>query len=128
MRCRGGCLTSDGSTFNTWGSRGGRAGIFSCVDLSQEGSMAAILSPDLAVRRSWTRLRTFRSVSIGVRRDCDLGAMDPESESDSHTDCSWLEITVDARLGELGGGVMSVVPFAAALGHPLAGMKKAQSR
>lgn len=49
---------------------------------------ACNLASDLAMRRSCTRLRTFRSVSMGPRRDCDLPLIDPDSESDSQTDCS----------------------------------------
>jgi hypothetical protein len=56
---------------------------------SSELPMSACnLASDLAMRRSCTRLRTFRSVSIGPRRDCDRPLIDSESESDSHTDCS----------------------------------------
>lgn len=60
---------------------------------------ACSLPSDLAIRRSCTRLRTFRSVSIGPRRNCDVRVMDSESESDSHTDCSpcATDVVVETR-------------------------------
>lgn len=71
-------------------------------EMGDELSISACSLPfDFAMRRSCTRLRTFRRVSIGPRRNCDVPMMDSVSESDSHTDCSPCTTDVDVETSPL---------------------------
>lgn len=58
------------------------------------------LGADRATRRC-TRLRTFRSVSMGFL-ERDLWPIDSESESDSHTDCSGYAASERLVMGRRG--------------------------
>lgn len=94
---------------------------------------ACNLASDLAMRRSCTRLRTFRSVSMGPRRDCEVPLIEPESESDSQTDCSpWAtDVDVDGRplvdalVFCLTIGAHTGAGFGTGLGQSCAGIKRA---